>query len=66
MLGLLLDEGASREDWREVGYRGYVLQGKVEGDAFFLPGFPTGGEEGQVRDLAVGTARPSPIDDTAA
>ena len=66
MLGLLLDEGASREDWREVGCRGYVLQGKVECEAFFLPGFPTGGEEGRVLNLAVRTTRLSPIDDTAA
>ena len=62
MLGLLLDEGAARE----VGYRGYVLQGKSEGEAVFLPSFPTGDEKGRVRDLVVGTTHLSRIDDTAA
>ena len=70
-------EGVGREEWCEVGHRGYVIQGEIEyevddgstplrakeGEAFLLPPAPLGGGAHRGRCLTPGPTRLFLIDD---
>jgi hypothetical protein len=70
-------EGVGREEWCEVGHRGYVIQGEIEyefddgsaplrakeGEAFLLPRAPLGSGAHRGRNLTTGPTRLFLIDD---
>ncbi len=69
--------GAARQEWCEVGHRGFVLAGDIEyefddgseplraaeGEAFFLPPAPLGGGAHRGRNRSEGLTRLFLIDD---
>lgn len=73
-------EGVGRDEWCEVGHRGYVIQGEIEyefddgsaplrakeGEAFLLPPAPLGGGAHRGRNFASGPTRLFLIDDRTA
>ncbi len=73
-------ERVGREEWCEVGHRGYVSQGEIEyefddgsttlrakeGEAFLLPPAPLGGGAHRGRNLSSGPTRLFLIDDRTA
>jgi len=70
-------EGVGRDEWCEVGHRGYVIRGEIEyefddgrtplrareGEAFLLPPALLGGGAHRGRNLAPGPTRLFLIDD---